>query len=382
MTDLRKLKIASIITTSPFWIAIIVLYLNSRGITTPDVFKLISFYQFSVVLLEYPTGVIGDHFSHKASITLGFLFSSLGMLFATFQLSMIYYYMVMIIIALGVSLVSGSNTALLYKLSDDFKKDSASLKTTTMTWSLIALSLGGIIGKYSLVVPVYLTSISFFIGFLAMFSIKHSDHNKNTGNIFNKAKEGLVHIKNDNTLVSILVANALVSGIFLSTIWFYNPFFEALNINVSWWGILISFASLLSVVGVIVYKKIPSRNILWYYLFLIILFILTSFVSSKISIVALLALLLAHLVGGGYIQTFLEVDINNHLVDSTRASVISFGSLLIRLTSSLYIFVTGLILTNYNLPYLFIFTAILLTIIGLPLVIKIQNQSKNTIHNS
>jgi acid phosphatase family membrane protein YuiD len=60
----------------------------------------------------------------------------MGMLLATFQLSILFYYLIMVIIALGVSLVSGSNTALLHKLSDDFKKDSASLKSTTMAWSL------------------------------------------------------------------------------------------------------------------------------------------------------------------------------------------------------------------------------------------------------
>ena len=375
MTDLIKFKIASTVTNSPFWVAIIVLFFNSKGISVPDAFKLLSFYQISVVLLEYPTGVIGDYFSHKISISSGFLLSSLGLFASTLQLHIFFYYLVMVILALGTSLVSGSNTALLHKLSDDFKKDSSSLKTISMIWMLIALSLGGIIGKHSLVIPIYLTSITFLIGFTIMLSIKHSDHNNNSGNVFNKAKEGLLHIKSNRTLISILTVNAIVSGVFLSTKWFYNPFFEALNINISWWGILISLASLLSIVGVFVYKKFTSHRIIWYYLTLIILFGLTSLLNSKLSFVSLPALMVAHLVGGGYVQTFFEVDINKHLTDSTRASVISFGSLLIRLTSSLYIYTTGLILTNFDLSYLFVFTAILLTVIGLPLVIKLDKQS-------
>ncbi len=374
MTDLNKLKIATIATSSPFWIAIIVLYLNSRGISLSDVFKLISFYQISVVALEYPTGVIGDHFSHKTSVTLGYLFSSIGMLLATFQLSILFYYLIMVIIALGVSLVSGSNTALLHKLSEDFKKDSASLKSTTMAWSLIALSVGGLIGKYSLVAPIYLTSAAFMVGFITMTSINQSDHNKKSGNVFSKAKEGIIHIKNNNTLISILILNALVSGIFLSTKWFYNPFFETLGINISWWGILISLASLLSIAGVFLYKKFTSNKIIEYYVFLIILFGLTSLLNSRFSIVSLPSLMLAHLVGSGYIQTFFEVNINSHLSDSTRASVLSFGSLLIRLTSSIYIYATGLIIANYNLSHLFIFTAAILTIIGLPFVFKLNSK--------
>lgn len=378
MTDLIKIKVATIVTASPFWITIIVLYLNSRGVSLPEVFKLISFYQLSVVLLEYPTGVIGDLFSHKTSITLGYLFSSLGMFLSTFQLHILLYYLVMVIIALGVSLVSGSNTALLYKLSNNFKKDSSSLKSISMVWTLIALSLGGFIGQYSLTTPIYLTGISFLVGFMIMLSINRPDHNKSSGNIFNKAKEGIHHIRSNGALVSILILNALVSGIFLSTKWFYNPFFESLNIKVSWWGILISLAFLLSVFGVFLYKKFTTNKIIWYYILLIILFGLTSLLNSNLSFISLPSLMIAHLIGAGYIQTFFEIDINNHLADSTRASVLSFGSLLIRLTSSLYIYTAGIIITNSNLSYLFIFTAILLTVIGLPFIIKLNKQSNQS----
>jgi hypothetical protein len=213
------------------------------------------------------------------------------------------------------------------------------------------------------------------VGFITMTSINQSDHNKKSGNIFGKAKEGIVHIKNNNTLISILILNALVSGIFLSTKWFYNPFFETLGINISWWGILISLASLLSIAGVFLYKKFTSNKIIEYYIFLIILFGLTSLLNSQFSIISLPSLMLAHLVGSGYIQTFFEININCHLSDSTRASVLSFGSLLIRLTSSIYIYATGLIIANYNLSHLFIFTAAILTIIGLPFVIKLSKQS-------
>ncbi len=372
MTDLNRFKLASIVTGSPFWVSTIIIYFNSKGINLPEVFKLISFYQISIVLLEYPTGVIGDYFSHKTSITIGYLIAALSLLISTIQMPIVFYYIFIFILAIGVTLVSGSNTALLHKLSTDFKKDSSSLKSISLIWSLIAISLGGVVGNYNINYPTYLSGTAFFIGFLIMLTIKYSEEKSKEGNIFSKAKEGIVTIKNNPILLSVLTVNAIISGIFLSAKWFYNPFFQQAQLNIYYWGFLISAATLSTILGVYTYKKTKGNRLLVNFLFLILLLFVTSLGMFGYTNLALVALFAAHAVGGGYIQTLLEVDINNHINDSTRASVLSFGSLLIGLFSSIYIYFIGIVLKHFNISYLFIFTGILLLLVGLPLTIKVK----------
>lgn len=73
MQDLTKIKIAKILFSARFWVATFVYYLTTRGIPTGEVFYLMGIYYVASLLFEYPTGVIGDYYSHRISVYLGYL---------------------------------------------------------------------------------------------------------------------------------------------------------------------------------------------------------------------------------------------------------------------------------------------------------------------
>ncbi|NTW46507.1 MAG: hypothetical protein HGB18_05740, partial [Candidatus Moranbacteria bacterium] len=73
MTDARKMMFVKVLYSSRFWIPTFVLYLNSRGIETSQVLSLLGAYYVATIALEYPTGVVGDVFSHRMSIILGYV---------------------------------------------------------------------------------------------------------------------------------------------------------------------------------------------------------------------------------------------------------------------------------------------------------------------
>ena len=83
MTAVTKIKIAKILYNARFWAAISVLYMMSRGFTTGEAFFIGGWYYLFSLLLEYPTGVIGDRFSHRLSVTLGYLILATGFFFMT-----------------------------------------------------------------------------------------------------------------------------------------------------------------------------------------------------------------------------------------------------------------------------------------------------------
>ena len=70
----------------------------------------------------------------------------------------------------------------------------------------------------------------------------------------------------------------------------------------------------------------------------------------------------------GYLQTMIDVKINDVLSDSVRASVLSLRSLLVRLFSSGYIFVSGIALERYSFFFLFVVSAVIVAGVGLYLI--------------
>ena len=123
MTDLFRVKATRILTSCTFWISIVVFYFQSRDLSTEQVFQLVSLYSIAIVVFEYPTGVIGDFFSHKTSVTLGYLVTGISVFILGFDGSYLYYIFVLLLGALGISLISGSDTAVLHSVSKDFDKD-------------------------------------------------------------------------------------------------------------------------------------------------------------------------------------------------------------------------------------------------------------------
>jgi len=204
MNSLSRLKLAWILSSSAFWISVVIPFFNSKSIQSDQVFGIISVYYLFIVLLEYPTGVIGDYFSHKLSVSLGFIISCIALSITVFELPMILYYFALFLLALGASLVSGSNEALLYKLSDDFKRDLVNINSVVQIFVLISVTAGGFLGSININIPVILDALGYFMAFLLMLGIKETSGYVSKSiddNIFSFALGGLKSLISNKKLV-------------------------------------------------------------------------------------------------------------------------------------------------------------------------------------
>jgi MFS family permease len=165
MKDITKIKIAQILPSGVFWVPIIISYFQFRGLSLETAYYLVSLYQIFIVILEYPTGVIGDYFSHKLSLTLGYVVVFAAFIMMGFELSIFIYGLVLFVAASGVSLISGSNDAVLMNISKDFDKDFRNIRTYSIAYSIISIALGGVLYKIHPVVPIWASAISFFAAF-------------------------------------------------------------------------------------------------------------------------------------------------------------------------------------------------------------------------
>lgn len=376
MTNLQKIKLAQIIGSAQFWTVTFVLYMTTQGLSIEQTYLLLSIFSILVVVLEYPTGVIGDHFSHRLSITLGYFAFAIVFFLLSFPGSFAYYLTALIFGALGTSLISGSDTALLHSISKDFKKDSSDVRMYSIIVAAISLFLGGYLASIDLRLPIYCSIITSFIPGLLILSMKKIPRTDDfDGNIFKRSLEGLRHVRDNTILFHLMILSSIFGAFFLSFKWFYNPLFMELHIPVSSWGLIVGFATILIALGTYIYKRLShAENIttpIGIFIGLICLVGVT--MSPTLSLIALVSSQLLR----GYISSLFDVELNNAITGTTsRASILSLKSLFVRLFSSMYIFGAGFVLGKSSFLVLMVLTATLLLTLTVIPILKITSLKK------
>jgi MFS family permease len=354
MSDLAKIKLSDILASSQFWMVTFIIYMQAQGLTVAQALQTISFYSICTVIFEYPTGVIADYFSPKLSLISGYFLLALAFVLVSFHGSFTYYLFVFLLGALGTSLTSGSDIALLHSASNNFKEDYSQVKYYSLIMSVTAITIGGFIAPYNLKLPLYLTSFFFLISGLLLLPVKKYAQERIAGNIFATAKEGVYYTFKNSGLLYLIIINSILGTFFISYKWFYNPLLEAIHIPLTIWGIIISIATLAIAAGTWIYKRGPylSRNMLMVFLIGSVLMMgVTPFSWIVLMGIMLTALLRGHL------ETRLDVEINSHITSSARASILSLNSFLIRIGSTLYISLVAYLLPRTSFITVFFITA-------------------------
>lgn len=374
MSDLGKIKLSKIISSCSFWMVIFVLYMTTiQGFSLGETYSLLGLFSIAIVLFEYPTGVIGDHFSHKWSVILGYLLYSGAALAASFSGGFSYYAVVLFFTALAISLLSGSDTAFLHYASKNFKKDSSEVRIYSIGMSVISISVGVFLFSINPSAPFYVTALFLFVSAMILLTTKNQKRDSFSGNIFARSSEGLRHVNDNKILFHTIIVSSVFGAFFLSFKWFYNPLLIDLGVEVVHWGWIISSITLLIAVGTYLYKKSLSENLFLPFFLIILTTFLIGFTNFfAISMIALVASQFIR----GYIDTQLEVRLNDAISISSRASILSLKSLLVRLFSALYIFGVGFILEKTSFLVLMSMTAFLLFSFCIVSVMKIISRKK------
>lgn len=113
---LRLFPWFSALAMTPFFVPVIVLFWEDAGLSTGEVFLLQGLFAGAMALLEVPTGVVADRLGKRTSLVLGQLVVCLGFVAYGFSASFWTFALVELAIALGLTLLSGADDALLFDL--------------------------------------------------------------------------------------------------------------------------------------------------------------------------------------------------------------------------------------------------------------------------
>lgn len=377
MSNLHKLIIAKTLYNARFWVATIIIYFTEmRGIPAGTVLQMMGVYYFMTIALEYPTGIVGDYFSHRLSVFLGYGFLAIAFVLITLPGSIPFYIGALFVLALGETLVSGSDTALLHTVSKDFSRDFATVKSYGLVMSFASISAGGFVATLDLRYPMWLTAgmLIAAAGFILWCDIPKAP--SVPGNIFVTVTTGFRNVISIRPLLLLILLSCSTGGFFFAFKYFYNPLFQAIHVPLELWGMLIGGTVLIILLGVEWYKKFPRVP------FLIPSVILIASIAAigitAVPFLVLFGMFLAFVLYG-YFETRITVEMNEYITEGTRASTLSLNSLLVRGAAMVFVFGSGFILEAYSLPMLFFVTAGLLAAILTVIMLRLSSLKKAAI---
>jgi MFS family permease len=338
-------------------------FLDWLRVDYTKMFVLQAWFLFWVFVLEIPTGVVADKFGRKISVAAGCLLFGADMLFFGLSNSYLLLFLAEFLGAVGMTLISGAEQALLYDLLVVLNEEErarfyfARYEAAGTLGLLLAFPVGSMIAglrDYPRLLPVAfsMTAVSAFMAAASYFWMQEPPRKKAKESFLEMGMIGLRTLFAHRNLRAFALNAVTISAVTFFAYWFYQPVAQRAGLGVAYLGFVGAgfnlFATLLLSNIRLLEKALGlSRLLLLTALLPAALFIALGFARRlDLTLVMLFLLVGCKMVRMPILNDF----INRHIESENRATVISSVSLLERLVTFLLYPVVGL-LADAGLDY-------------------------------
>jgi MFS family permease len=363
------------------YMPIIVLFIQSNGLSLREVMLVNAIYSISIAFFEIPSGYFSDRLGRKNSIVLGTLFITAQ--FGAYSLSYDFWSLGLgaVIGGLGASFISGTDSALLYdslhildRKGDYLKWEGRTYAIGTFSEAVAAIIGGWLAYTYGLRYPVYAQVGISFIGVLTALTLVEPPIQKehNRGN-WEQMRYILRHTFLENKKLRFYILLAAISGLSsLLLAWFAQPYFDyknieenqigylwaALNITVAFFALNAHHSS----------KIVTSKQLIFLILsgFAIGYAVLGWYGGASLGI-GLTAMFIMYALRGLATPSFLNL-INQNAPSDMRATVLSIRGFTVRVLYALFAPILGWVADVYSIQETFLLMGV---VIGLATIVAI-----------
>ncbi len=348
---------------------IIVLFFEQNGLSLTQIMLLPAIYSLTVAILEIPSGFFADTYGRKKSIILSTIFYSLGYLIFSFSNDFNIFIVAEILLGIGGSLISGSDSAIMYDTLLELNKENEYSKIEGKSYAIgnfseaIAGLIASLLVVISIYLPVYIHTLLLILSIPIAFTLVEPKRSfklsKNISSIFKIFKETFA---SNNKLMWLIIYSAAMGLATLSIAWFVQPFLIQIDFPLIYYGLLWAALNFSSGITSYFSHYLKDKNI---FLLASLALSLTIFlISFNIHYYAIILFFIIYFIRG-IVTPHLRNHINLVTSSEKRATVLSIRSLIIRLSFSLTIPIFGYISENYNISYVFILLSFIVLIISL-----------------
>jgi len=319
---------------------VVVLFYQSNNMGMHEIFVLKSIYSIAMVAMEIPSGWLADVWGRKKSLILGSILGSVGFLIYSFSYDFWAFASAEIILGIGFSFISGSDSAMLYdslkadNKTDKYLREEGRITSVGNFAEAIAGVAAGFLAAISLRTPFYfqfaVASIAIPAAFTMIEPQVHSrEHIHSIGRLLKNIKASFV--QDHNLRIAILISS-LTGTATLTFAWLVQPFFKAINLPIEMFGIFWTALNLtVGVSSVFAYKISLFFGRKWS-LLIVILLLSAGYIFSGISISYLgLTFLFLFYFARGIATPIFKNYINTYTKSEVRATMLSVRNFIIRI---------------------------------------------------
>ncbi len=324
---------------------IVALFYHDNGLNSSDIYLLQAVYSFSVALFEVPSGYMADVIGRRTSLIIGSFLGTIGFVVLSWSSSFAGFMLAEIILGLGGSFISGSDSALLFDSLAAMKRQNYYLRyegRITALGSLaetIAAVGGGLLAAWISYRAVYVSqAIIASVAIPASLMIIEPERQRLASHpslkqIMNISQHALFKDKKLSSalLMSSVTGLATLCMAWTSQVYFVSVGFNELQITPLWVLLNLTVAIISAYAGMVV-ARIGNRSAI---IMIMIVMPLCYILLGALPVVpALLCLYLFYLIRG-YATPMLRDLTNQNCSSEIRATVLSLRSLLVRISFSL-----------------------------------------------
>ncbi|MCX7748939.1 MAG: MFS transporter [Clostridia bacterium] len=369
---------------------VFVVFLQSVDLNNTQIMIILSVYNAAVIIGEVPTGVFADRFSRKGSVIIGCILQGAS-IFLMVVLKDYYSFIILeAIFGIGTTFQSGAITSLFYDYLKGENLEESFVKYESKKWGFVFISqgiasiLGGIIANFNIDLTLILTGIIFVLSvFVIAFFKEPTLHVRTDEGYAAHTKNTFLFIIKNNVTLPILVINGLTQMLFFTTLWLYQPYFKAVGIHISLFGVIYCVMNVFIAIGGFISPKVNmektrSRPLVIYCVGTFIPIFLMGIVHSYISVTFTFVMLFCM----GLTNTWIQKSWEGEISSPQRATASSINNCIASLFFALIAPFIGLIGDNYGIFSAFIFSAalyaFLLLIFVATYVLKLNKKKTHT----
>ena len=340
-SNIRKLYFIRAIRNFMLFAPIIVLFCQKNGMNMRDVFVLQCSFSLVLVLFEIPSGYFSDVFGRRVSITFGVILSSGGFVVYSLARNFGEFMSAEIILAVGMSFVSGCDSALLYdtllalKKGFYYQKIEGRINSVMMSSEAVASILGGLLALISLRLPLYIDAIISLLAIPVAFSLIEPERE----NIFdrkdilkNMCKLVRYSIHDHTEIKWLIVFSAVTGASTMNMVWFIQPYFQHMGVSLGLFGLVWAafqlIAAFFSWHADAIEKSIGRKRSL---LLIFFLPVISYFLVSLCWCLSAGLLIISFYVSRGMNRPIISNYLNRIISSEKRATILSVRSLMERL---------------------------------------------------
>lgn len=346
-------------------------------ISFTQIMLLQSWFMIWVVILEIPTGTIADKFGRKTSLIIGVIFLAIAALTYSSYPSFYVFLLGEFFWALGGSLLSGADEALVYDSLKKIKQEKKSKKifgrigSLEITALMIAAPIGSFIAAtLGLRWTMLLMAIPFFIAFILAFTFKEPEikiKKKREKKYFKILFNGIKYFAKHRILKILVFDRISIAVLVFFIVWTYQPLLQQLGVAIVYFGFvaMVVTGSQIPVMNnfVRLEKLVGSKK---NYLFLTALISGICFMLLGLNNVVFIAIILIGIISGFGISraVVFQSYMNKYIESENRATVISSTRMIDSFVRAILYPIIGL-LVEWSLSYTLVIIGIVIIIVSL-----------------